>query len=515
MATRNAKQAERRAENDNSGDTIIEGGAELLQSEPTSPVVVNVHTNGNGKPSDDGAKLAAAPAAPAPDPKAVEAAKLAERERVNQINEFAAKYAGRIPDAAKLAAAAVKEDKTVEAFKLELAEAMLSERKPSVNIDVGGTPARDEMPRALSAAMRIGNGVHVATDERKLFDKHGGKPINSLHQLARACVQLEGKQLGWSSGLSELLSAAISTSSFPEALSDSFNKSLHGGYAMAPRTFLDIFGRKPVKDFKEYKDIKLSSFARPGDVSGGRELPYTKFTETKETYRLGTYGYIFTLTREMWINDDMGIFTTVPNKLGFKMGDEFDQLGYEFLTQNAGVGPTMVEDSAAMFLTTRATPNYATGAASALKQSGFSAALQLLYGMKHGDDFLSLMPDFILVPPALWDTAVRLVTSPALVAGTNLTSTELEANRNIYQNIARPFMSPRLSGATNGTTAWYLGANQKMNPSIAAVTLNGVETPIVEQVSLPPEILGLGWRCYLDMAWASLDWRTIIRNKGA
>ena len=45
--------------------------------------------------------------------------------------------------------------------------------------------------------------------------------------------------------------------------------------------------------------------------------------------------------------------------------------------------------------------------------------------------------------------------------------------------------------------------------------LNGVDAPTVEQVSLPANRMGMGWRGYIDFGVSLADPRAVYKSKGA
>lgn len=303
---------------------------------------------------------------------------------------------------------------------------------------------------------------------------------------------------------------ALSTSSFPEILANSATKNLHRGYNENPGTLSIWAGEREVADFKTYSELRLSEFASMVKVGEAGELEHGGLTESKESYSADTYGKLFSLTRKTWINDDLGALRRVPMKLGMAARRNIDDLGYDLLTSASGVGPTMNEDSQALFSASHAQSNYQTGAGTALQESSVVTAVTLLRKIKGpgGNEFLNLRPRWMLLPPELEFTGMKLMRSVELKGDTDGPSL------NVLRGLARPIVEPRLSGKTNGTTAWWLLADRMDAETIVIVYLRGNRQPTLERKD-PADILGIGWRIYHDIGVAAIDWRGGVRSKGA
>ena len=94
-------------------------------------------------------------------------------------------------------------------------------------------------------------------------------------------------------------------------------------------------------------------------------------------------------------------------------------------------------------------------------------------------------------------------------------SSTITPEKNIWSGFDLTLVAdPRLDAGTNGTTAWYLVANPADAASIVIVRLAGTTGPVVERHD-PENVLGIGWRMYDDVGVAAVDWRGIVRAKGA
>lgn len=337
-----------------------------------------------------------------------------------------------------------------------------------------------------------------------------------LHDLARLCLRQANVSIPHDP--EELLKRAISTGTFTNVLSDSAHKSLVAAYNEYPSTFLQWAGTREVANFKEHKDVRLSTFASVEEVGNAGEIPHGELSEAAEVFKAKTYGRKFAITRKMWINDDMGAFTRVPVELGRAAMRNIDDLGYALLISGSGLGPTMAEDSQRLFYASRTTPNYITGATTVLDDTGLSAlktAQRKITGLK--GEILNIVPRAMIVPAALEWAAKKMLRSVDLTvakAGTTDATTVMGTYNPHADAAMKLIVEPRLDAGTNGTTAYYLACSPDDVPSLVVVFLRGNRTPTLRR-SDPPGVLGIGWEIFHDAGVAAVDWRGIARSKGA
>lgn len=444
--------------------------------------------------ADDDEKLSAADVA--------KATLSAERLRVAQLKELAS---DDVPT--ELLEKAIADGLSVGDAGPLFIKSIRDARPPAVSVGVNHA---DELQDVLSDALMLSESDHGLSDQQisraKQFSGIG------LHDMARIAV---GRNGGIVPHIADkLLATAITTGTFTNALGNTINRSLARGYSEFESTFRKWAGKRLVKDFRTQTDIRLGEFAAMEKINDAGEIPHDTFEESTESYSADTYGKQFNLTRKTFINDDLGVFTTAPAKLGRAMARNIDQIGYDLLISASGVGPTMNEDSKALFHASHDTSNYSTGGGSALDSTGMATAKKLMRKVKHGDVNINVVPRFLLVPPELEDTAMTLVHSRELMAKDMAASAnKVQGTKNIHFGTLIPVVEPRLSDATNGATAWYLIASQAQVEHLVVVFLRGREKPTLERND-PAGVLGIGWQGYHDVGVAAVDWRGIERNKG-
>jgi len=326
-----------------------------------------------------------------------------------------------------------------------------------------GRNLHEDFTTVLSDAALLSVGHDLTLNERQRAAALRYKGIG-LQELAR--VSLEHDRSGNVPLTADaLFAAAISTGTFTNVLAETTGRALAKGYQSYEGSFQQWAGERAVSNLKEHSDIQLSEFGAMELIPDGGEIPHDTLVDSKETYTAETYGKQFNLTRKTWINDDLGAFMDIPRKMGRAAARNIDAIGYALLISNAGVGPTMNEDSTALFDTGRTTPNYKTGDPdSVLSDTGLANAKTLMRKIKHGDVDIQVNPRFLLVPPELEHTALKLIESQEIMVAGTAGSNVYLPTANVHRGTLILIVEPRLSAGTNGTTAWYLIADAQDVP---------------------------------------------------
>jgi len=436
----------------------------------------------------------------------------AERGRQAALRELA-----RDDVSPELLTKALDEGWAVEKAAPEFLKDVRDKRHEPVRI---GQDRGEELNSVLTDTILLGNDpTFSGIDEKARANAEQFNGIG-LHDLARIVIGRSGKSVPHDRD--RMFSTAISTASFPEILGAAMRRSMHKEYTEYDGNYMKIAAPLEARDFREHTDLKLSEFAAIERLNDAGEFKHDTLTESKEVYSVDTYGKRFALTRKTWINDDLNAFAKIPGKLGRAAARNIDDLGFAMLISNSGVGPTMSEDSLYLFDsagTTRPTANYKTGAAaSKMDDTGLTNLKILMRLIKHGSVNIRVRPKFVLVPVALEHAARKIIESQELMQVSTATSgavaTAVFPTKNIHQGSLQILVESTLDGGTNGTVAWYLVADPKEVPSLGFVYLRGNRTPTLERKD-PVDVLGIGWRVYHDAGVAAVDWRGIVRAKGA
>lgn len=212
-----------------------------------------------------------------------------------------------------------------------------------------------------------------------------------------------------------------------------------------------------------------------------------------------------TLTERMIINDELGAFAKIPQKLARKIRIHREKAALKKL-----------EDNLATFCTS-ARGNVLTSA-NALNIAGYDAAEAALKLMETDGstatdpEFTDAEGKFVLVPPALKATAETLYrdTKCDLVGlgGNPLTNPHVGQ----YQPICSPYWSSKFNSQTD--TQWALFADPNESAALIISHLAGQETPRIEQNPTQPNTLGFSWRAVHREGYDLGDYRAMVYSAG-
>ena len=138
----------------------------------------------------------------------------------------------------------------------------------------------------------------------------------TLLELARESLGMSGAN---TRGLSrdEVATRALhSTSDFPEILSAVTNKTLRQAYEAYPRTFMLFCRQVLATDFKAMHRVQLGEAPQLLEVGESGEFKRGTLGESKESYKVKTYGRVVGITLQVLINDDLDAFTRIPAMYG-------------------------------------------------------------------------------------------------------------------------------------------------------------------------------------------------------
>ena len=212
-------------------------------------------------------------------------------------------------------------------------------RAPIITASVGATGLHDDPMQFRSLA---GEAVYAvrANSRHPLSEPARAFASMTTLDLARECCRRAGIS---TAGMvpAETITRALSTSDFPAIFADTANRTLRASYEAAPAVLKRLARQSTAKDFRAKTALQAADMAKLEKVSERGEYKYSAFVEGKESYKIGTYGTIISLSRPMLINDDIGAFTDLSGKLGLASAEFEAQFLVDLLIANNGVGPTM------------------------------------------------------------------------------------------------------------------------------------------------------------------------------
>jgi hypothetical protein len=438
-----------------------------------------------------------APKPEAPDTEAIATrAREAERDRVSTIYDLA----GRLNLERSFAEDLVKRGVSVDEARrliLDQVAAKSDETRtfPHVSVPLGGRDERITRRDAVANALlhRYSPTLFPLEDAARQYRGM------TLLELARESLGNAGVN---TRGLSrdEVATRALhSTSDFPEILSAVTNKTLRQAYDAYPRTF-SLFCRQVLAtDFKSMHRVRLGEAPQLLEVGESGEFKRGTLGESKESYKVKTYGRVVAITRQVLINDDLDAFTRIPAMYGNSIAQLESDVVWGIITAN----PAMA-DGTALFHANH--QNLAgTGAALAVDAVGAARAAMALQTGLDKKTVLNIRPAFLIVPAALELKAEQLVAQNLVPAATS--SVVPQSIRTLS-----PISEPRLDAAS--ATAWYLAASPNQIDTIEYAYLEGQQGAYIETRN-GFDVDGVEIKCRLDFGAKAIDWRGLYKNAGA
>ena len=318
--------------------------AETQATQPTEPVKTEDTTVTEPKtpvaePKDAATQTRAqskpqTPDAPAaPDAEAVATrAREGERDRVSTIYDLA----GRLNLERSFAEDLVKRGTDIgEARRLILDQVAAKSEETrtfsQVSIPLGGRDEQVTRRDAVANALLHRYSPTLFTLEDAARQYRG----MTLMELARESLGNAGVN---TRGLSrdEVATRALhSTSDFPEILSAVTNKTLRQAYEAYPRTFMLFCRQVLATDFKAMHRVQLGEAPQLLEVSESGEFKRGTLGESKESYKVKTYGRVVAITRQTLINDDLDAFTRIPAMYGNSIAQLEEMNGKLQINQSA------------------------------------------------------------------------------------------------------------------------------------------------------------------------------------
>lgn len=429
-----------------------------------------------------------------------------ERSRVSAIYALADRHKLERAFADDLVARGV----TVEAARAAVLD-KLAERDDkgsghtSVSFPAGGLDETVTRREAVAEAIlhRLAPSANAITDRAR--DYRG----LSLVEIARETLHAGGHR---TRGLvaNEIVQMALrnvgphGTSDFPMILANVANKRLRQAYMTAPRTFERWTRGITATDFKPLFPTQIGNFPGLQPVMEGAEFSYGTIAESRETYRLATFGRIVALTRQAIVNDDLRAFDRALSTAGMKAADLESALVYNELLSNP-----LMADGVTLFSTAPTRNNQ--GTAAGITEASITQAIELMTQQREitpagvvGDQLASNMPSFILVAPgtrAVEAKKIITATTPAQVSQVNP-----------YANSMEVIEEQRLFN-TAGPQRWWLAADPNRIDTIEYARLEGQSEPFLDQ-RVGFEVDGVEFKIRHDFAAKALDHRGLFFNAG-
>jgi phage head maturation protease len=360
-----------------------------------------------------------------------------------------------------------------------------------------GTAARhnggDDLHEAMVDGLLLRSGIKVDKPHVAARDFANMR----LSDIAETFTKGRGWGFGFSKSPTDTIKRALSTSDFPELLSNVAGKALMLGYDHEEASYKTWTKETTVNDFKLQKRIAVSEGPNLEKVLENGEYTYGAFYEKSESFADETFGKIVNFSRQAIINDDIGGFTKTIDALGRAASRLESDKVYGLLTGNPTMG-----DGVALFHANH--KNLMTGAVlSTLSLGGARAAMRLQKGLQ--GSILNVVPRYLIVPAALESLAEQLVISAVDPSKQNPTP------QNAWIRNLTIVYDARLDATSS--TAWYLAADHSQVDTVERIYLEGSNGAFIDQEQ-GFDVDGVKIKCRLDFGVSVVDWIGLIKNPG-
>jgi hypothetical protein len=299
--------------------------------------------------------------------------------------------------------------------------------------------------------------------------------------------------------------SGFSTMSLPGILGAVANKDILAGYEEEDDSWREVSVTKNVSNFQQHTSYRMLDDMIYEKLPANGEIKHGSLAQESYTRQADTYAKMFVLTRKDIINDDMGAFDDLRNRLGRGSKKAFNNAFWTEWLSNAST-----------FWTTART-NYIEGATTNLGVDGVGLGLgvkafrQMTSPAADGRKRVGGRPEILLVPPELEQIADALY-----IAGnsTNVKVSDANTHAGKYRPVVNSWLSdPAFTGYS--TTAWYLLRPPTSGSAVVVSFLNGMQTPTVESAEADFNTLGVQFRGYHDFGIDQAEYLAGIKSKGA
>ena len=404
----------------------------------------------------------------------------------------------------------IREGKTLEEVRALVLED-LQKRKPPINagrgIDVTKSE-EDKFREAAVDAILLRSGIQLEKAAEGATELRG----MSLRDMAiETHKDLSNLQRMSSSDLySEILRRDNSSDQFMAIMDNTINKAYKQGYETVQATFEAFCSEGTLSDFKISKHEYLAGPAGELErIPENGELPHDLPQDgLMPTRHLDTYGKQFTMTRQAFINDDIGYITTIPMRYAKAAKTSINKQVYEVL-----VGNGVIYDGSALFGANH--NNDVIKHKGAPTSEAIQAMIVGLSSQKNQfDEAIAIRPACIMVPVG-YGFAVQTVLESTTIStpGNTQAANPMYKYRNQIKVAEDPTINALAAKKGLSKVPWFM-AGEKMDCSgIQVDYLNGNKLPTIRR-SERVGTLGLVWDVFMDWGITVMDYRSLMRNEG-
>ncbi|MGN1125991.1 MAG: hypothetical protein ACI4RI_00990 [Ruminococcus sp.] len=432
----------------------------------------------------------------------------AERSRINTITEMCRNF--DIPDT--MMRSLIDDGASEDEARTQVMDHLQKSRQPLPSGVEVTESAEDKFRRAAVDGILQRGKIPVAKPAAGSNNFRG----MSLRNLAVECLSRDGEgevrdlmRMSSDDIFNKLMRSYYNpTSSFPAIMDQAINKSYLEMYNHTKTTFEKITSKGILTDFKKADNYWVSGpVGELLEVPENGELKADTISDKERPQRqLKTYGRQFSMSRQAFINDDIGVLTSIPGKYAVSGKKTINKQVYSILVNNPDI-----YDGEKLFCSKHG--NLVSKGTGVTMESVCAMATAMGTQVDDFGDSIIINPSIIVVPVGYSFDMYTLFFSPTISTAGNT-----QAVNPLYQyresiTVVEDSTINALCGGSGKVTPWFLFADLNDCPGIEVAYLNGQEVPTIRR-SEKPGTLGFVWDVYHDWAVSLMDYRGIFKNPG-
>lgn len=263
---------------------------------------------------------------------------------------------------------------------------------------------------------------------------------------------------------------SLTTSDFPVLLGQGYNRKLLNAYQTITPVWSQYSTRTTVPNFKKQKLVQILGNQRGlSKVPQGSEYPASDLSESEFEFAVGKYGDRIPLTWEMLVDDELGAFRNLDQRLAVEARDTEGTITAEALlaASKSGVNTSFFRAS-----------NGNAPETAPLARESLREALQVLTRKKDSNGNVLVRPRIrLVVPPTLEYQAQSILTASEIRTTVGDT---LEVSANPVAGAVDLVVDPNLllNTAGNAESTWFLLPDPNTaRPAVVTAFLAGNENP--------------------------------------
>jgi hypothetical protein len=382
-------------------------------------------------------------------------------------NHLRTRFTRAITEATTLATLPSKASIT-EALKeqVDLYAALVADK---VVLPAAGSPAHIEVTKGrrdkVVEAFDDFFGIKREGDKTKLLPNPRAMSFRNLYADITGDREVSGR-------LSEAtrLTESLDSSSFDQILGDSITRRMLAEYAMASQaqwrgTIAEVVS---VNDFRTQRRLRFGGYPNLSIVAQGAPYPsLTSPTDEEATYAPAKRGGTEQITREMILNDDVGVIRRIPTRLARAASQTLYEFVFDFMRTNAAI-----YDATALAAAGH-NNNISTTALSATQLVTLRNKIKTMTDMSNSKR-LGLSAKYLWVPTELEELAFQITMASRAVPDASLAAQAEPAAPNFVNKIG---IEARVVDYWTDTNNYWLTADVSQTPMIEIGFVGGREEP--------------------------------------